>query len=102
MSAEASEGDNRQKDSDDGREPKVPDYELDASGGSAQIANFARFGPFPDSGPSCRVRRKLGVSATLVDAAQRANVRSLEDGQERGKIKASFAKRLWHKNFQRF
>ena len=37
------------------------------NGSYAQIVNFAKFGPFPDSGPSCRVRRKLGESIRLSD-----------------------------------
>ena len=34
------------------------------SGSYAQIAEFAKFGPFPDSGRSCGVRRKPGESPT--------------------------------------
>ena len=33
-------------------------------GRNAQIVNFAKFDPFPDSGPSCSVQRKPGESPT--------------------------------------
>jgi hypothetical protein len=35
------------------------------SGGDAQEAEFARFGPFPDSRLSCRMRRKPGKSPNV-------------------------------------
>jgi len=37
--------------------PIVPDAASVMSGGFAQIVTFAKLGPFPDSGPSCRLRR---------------------------------------------
>ena len=35
-------------------------------GSNAQIATFAKFGPFADSGLSCRLRRRSGQSPNLL------------------------------------
>ncbi len=60
--------------------------------GSAQKVNFARFGSFPDSGPSSWVLLMPGESPNLPDAARRANVHSSICGQRREKTKPRLPK----------
>ena len=46
-------------------EPTMTDAAVSASGGYAQIATFAKFGQFPDSGPSSGIQRMPGDSPEL-------------------------------------
>ena len=59
--------------------PIVPDAASVMSGGFAQIVTFAKLGPFPDSGPSCRLRRTAAESPNLELVLHAACARSVKN-----------------------